>query len=107
MPWDESRLEAVEQSAASCPDACAADVRSLVAEVRRLREAGDAAMVWAIDLVPRARDYKVWRCRGCSQRGEYPAKIQHGPACPFGKIDAVLDYQNTVSRMFVGPEAER
>lgn len=36
MTWDESRLRAVEQSAASCPDACSADVVSLIAEVRRL-----------------------------------------------------------------------
>lgn len=39
VPWDEERLSAVDGSASWCPDACAADVRSLVGEVRRLREA--------------------------------------------------------------------
>lgn len=41
MPWDEDRLSAVEAEAKACPsgDACAADVVSLVAEVRRLRVA--------------------------------------------------------------------
>lgn len=39
MPWTDDRLSAVLQVAAACPDACAADVVSLVAEVRRLREA--------------------------------------------------------------------
>jgi len=38
MPWDEDRLRAVALEAAPCPDACSADVISLVAEVRRLRE---------------------------------------------------------------------
>jgi hypothetical protein len=38
MPWDESRLAAVEASARECPDACGADVVSLVAEVARLTE---------------------------------------------------------------------
>lgn len=36
MAWDESRLSAVERTAAQCPDACSADALSLVAEVRRL-----------------------------------------------------------------------
>lgn len=39
MPWDDERLAAVEAEAATCPngDACAEDVISLIAEVRRLR----------------------------------------------------------------------
>lgn len=39
MKWDESRLHAVQLAAAECPDACSADVISLVTEVRRLRYA--------------------------------------------------------------------
>lgn len=38
VPWDDLRLSQVEAAAAGCPDACAVDVVSLVAEVRRLRE---------------------------------------------------------------------
>lgn len=37
IPWDELRLSQVEAVASTCPDACAADVVSLIAEVRRLR----------------------------------------------------------------------
>jgi hypothetical protein len=37
MPWDDLRLAQVEAGAKECPDACGADVVSLVAEVRRLQ----------------------------------------------------------------------
>lgn len=43
MPWDESRLHAVELAAAECPDACSEDVISLVKEVRKLRSLLDSA----------------------------------------------------------------
>lgn len=46
MPWDESRLRAVEQSTDGCPDACAADVASLASEVRRLQRLLDRAYPW-------------------------------------------------------------
>lgn len=39
MGWDDLRLDQVGQGAAGCPDACGADVVSLIAEVRRLRAA--------------------------------------------------------------------
>lgn len=38
VPWDDLRLSQVEKSAQSCPDACAADAETLVAEVRYLHE---------------------------------------------------------------------
>lgn len=38
FPWDDLRLSQVEESASGCPDACGADVVSLVAEVRRRQE---------------------------------------------------------------------
>lgn len=47
MPWDDLRLQQVEASASQCPDVCAVDVVSLIAEVRRLREAlADSALTW-------------------------------------------------------------
>lgn len=49
MRWDESRLRAVEQSAAECPDACAVDVVSLIKVVREYRsllECTEFALDW-------------------------------------------------------------
>lgn len=43
MMWDDLRLAQVEEAAQGCPDACSADVVSLIAEVRRLRSAPSEA----------------------------------------------------------------
>lgn len=46
IPWDELRLSQVEAVANKCPDACAADVVSLVSEVRKLQRLLDRAYPW-------------------------------------------------------------
>ena len=47
-PWDALRLNQVEEAARGRPDACSADVISLVAEVRQLRADLQSALRMAI-----------------------------------------------------------
>jgi hypothetical protein len=63
--------------------------RALLTRMRRLQHQIDSLYAGCIDLIPglpnTGADPRVWRCKICNARGEYPG-FEHTPNCPVGGL---------------------
>lgn len=88
--------DGIEDVAINCDDVESVARFALEAADRQaaLRHQLEGVEVQGIDLVaavpsPRA-DPRVWHCRMCGQRGEWPRGIAHTDLCAIGTLSAIL-----------------